>query len=127
MSVVLQVADDWFNAASPSRLAFDGGRLDPSGLTDRDVEVGAVDLVAAIPPVDICPFHSRSGKLCDLINLVRQCMAVIGAPGRAIAPRTNCPPLQRSLVVAIEVLTPNSYLVRALPLPIHSTSGACRA
>ena len=119
MSVVLQVADDWFNAASPSHLAFDGGRLDPSGLTDRDVEINAVDLVAAISLICIDPFYGCTGELGDLINLVRQCMAVIEAPGRAIAPRTNCPPLQRSLVVAIEVLTPNSYLVRALPLPIH--------
>jgi hypothetical protein len=31
------------------------------------------------------------------------------------------------LVVANEPLTPNSKRVRALPLPMHSISGACSA
>ncbi len=83
MPVVFQVADDWFNAASPSHLAFDGGRLDPSGLTDRDVEINAVDLVAAISLICIDPFYGCTGELGDLIYLARQRMPVIGGAGQS--------------------------------------------
>jgi hypothetical protein len=37
----------------------------------------------------------------------------------------NWPPLKRLSGVASETLTPNSYGRWALPLPMHSTSGAC--
>ena len=36
-----------------------------------------------------------------------------------MAPSTNCPPLPRSLVVAMEVLTPNSQRVRAFPQSVE--------
>lgn len=47
-----------------------------------------------------------------------------GLPGIALAASTNCPPRDGATVVAIETLTPNSYGLCALPLPMHSTSGA---
>src|SRR6266513_3249183 len=48
-----------------------------------------------------------------------------GLPCSALACSTNCPPLGAVTGVAIETLQPNSYGARALPRPMHSTSGAC--
>src|SRR4029077_18149609 len=47
-----------------------------------------------------------------------------GLPCKALACSTNWPPLGLVAEVAIDTLQPNSYGARALPLPMHSTSGA---
>src|SRR5436190_6791013 len=49
-----------------------------------------------------------------------------GLPCSALACSTNCPPLGAVTGVAIETLQPNSYGARALPRPMHSTSGVQR-
>ena len=46
-------------------------------------------------------------------------------PCSALACSTNCPPLSAVAGVAIDTLQLNSYGARALPRPMHSTSGAC--
>ena len=51
----------------------------------------------------------------------------IGLTCSALACSTNWPPLGLVAGVATETLQPNSYGARALPLPMHSTSGACSA
>lgn len=48
-----------------------------------------------------------------------------GLPRKALAWSTNWPPGDRALVVVIETLQPNSWGLRALPLAMHPTSGAC--
>ena len=50
-------------------------------------------------------------------------VAVIGIAVQRLRPDHERPP--RALVVATLTLTPNSYFLCALPLPMHSTSGAC--
>src|SRR6516162_5790275 len=47
-----------------------------------------------------------------------------GLPCRALVCSTNWPPLGLVTGVATDTLQPNSYGALALPLPMHSTSGA---
>jgi hypothetical protein len=48
-----------------------------------------------------------------------------GLPGRATTWVTNWPPAECFAGVAMLIFTPNSQCLWALPLPMHSTSGAC--
>lgn len=45
MPVLFEVADDRLDPGSPTHLTADGGRFDPSGLAQRDVETFAFDPV----------------------------------------------------------------------------------
>jgi hypothetical protein len=82
-----------------------------------DVEAVAFDFVAAVPTIHIGPLDIDAGQLGDLIDLVRQGVPVIGSSGErhgtqhelsALAAFVGSFRWQRSLVVAMEVLQPNS-------------------
>ena len=91
-----------------------------------DENAGPIGVVATIAAIDIDTGDGGAGEPLDLFDLPGQGVAVIGIAGRVCMPRTSCPPGACPLVVATETLTPNSKRVLALPLPMHSTSGACR-
>jgi hypothetical protein len=124
MAVALQVTDDGLDGAAASPFVANGGR--DAALLAGDEHPGFVGVVAAVAAVDIGPLDFDAGDLLGLGNLGGQVWPSYGFPGRARAPRTNWPPGATALVVAIETFTPNSERAWALPLPMHSTSGACR-
>jgi hypothetical protein len=82
-------------------------------------------VVAAIAAVGDDAGEARADLRLNLRDDGREGVAVIRAPGSALTWAMNCPPFERLSVVATDTLTPNSYGRRALPLPMHSTSGAC--
>lgn len=75
-----------------------------------DIQSGTNEAMAAI---DIGAGGLLSGDTGDLVELGAR---HTDCPGKDKAPSTNWPPLQRSLVVAKEVFTPNSYRVAVLSL-----------
>jgi hypothetical protein len=52
-------------------------------------------------------------------------VAIIWVAMQRLGVKHELPPLGAVTGVAIETLQPNSYGARALPRPMHSTSGAC--
>ena len=110
-----------------SHLAFDGGRLDPSGLTDRDVEINAVDLVAAISLICIDPFYGCTGELGDLIYLARQRMPVIGGAGQSHGAQNELAALAALVGGGEGGFDAELVFSAGLAFADTLTSGACRA
>jgi hypothetical protein len=76
--------------------------------------------MAAIAHIDKGMFRF-SGNPLNLVQSIGQGVTIIWITVNAKAP-TNQPPLD---VAATLTLQPNSYRLWALPLLMHSTSGAC--
>ena len=122
--VVLEMADYGLDGSSASHLAAndfcDAADLaanpdpEPVGIVVAAIALVAVDWRTATPVS-----FSRSAMTGPSV------WPSYGLPCSALACSTNCPPLGAVAGVAIDTLQPNSYGVRALPRPMHSTSGAC--
>ena len=76
-------------------------------MAQRDLQPVTFDTMAAIATVEIDAPDILASQSGHLIDLPGQGVPVVRI-ARQRPPITNCPPLQRSLVVAMEALTPNS-------------------
>src|SRR5438045_9046722 len=128
------MADDWFDGGSPPHLAANGFGDAPNLAADPDAELLFV-IVAAITLVDMDAASLNAGLLLQLGDHRPQRVAVerIAMQGFGVQHKLadfwlrrrggdRYPCLRRG-----RLLQPNSYGARALPLPMHSTSGACSA
>src|SRR5262249_28629611 len=93
---------------------------------DPDLELLFV-IMAAVALIDMDAARGDPGLLLELGITGPSVWPSNGLPCSALACSTNCPPLGLVAGVVIDPLQPNSYGARALPLPMHSTSGACSA
>src|SRR5690242_17288147 len=84
-------------------------------------------IVAAIPLIDMDRRVSIPVSCSNSVITGPSVWPSNGLPCSALLCSTNWPPLGLVAGVAIDTLQPNSYGARALPLPMHSTSGACSA
>jgi len=121
---VLEVADDGFDGSSAAHLAADGVGDTPDLTGDPDLEPVPI-VVAAIALVAVDAAECNTCELFEIGDDGTESVAIYGLPCSALALSTNRRPLSAVTGVAIETLQPNSYGARALPRPMHSTSGAC--
>ena len=121
--VVLEMADYGLDGSSASHLAANDFCDAADLAANPDPEpVGIV--VAAIALVAVDAARCDTCELLEIGDDGTERVAFIGCRA-GLACSTNCPPLGAVAGVAIDTLQPNSYGVRALPRPMHSTSGAC--
>ena len=86
VAVFLQVADDRLDTASSSHFPADGGRGNPPGVGDGDVEAVTIYPVPAVAAVDIGAGNGRFGQAGHLLDLSGKAVAVIGITRQSHGP-----------------------------------------
>jgi hypothetical protein len=99
--------------------------LDDAALLAGEEEAARLcGVVSAIALVEIAALDGAAGELFRCGDDGAKRVPVIRVPGQRCCMQHELPAGGAALVVTIEALTPNSYGARALPLPMHATSGA---
>jgi hypothetical protein len=125
--VGLNVADDPLDRRAPLEVAFDG--VGDAALLAADIDPELVlgrGVVAAVALVGDDAADGCADLALDVGDDRFERVAIVGIARQRFAWAMNWPPAECLSVVASETLTPNSQGLCALPLPMHSTSGACR-
>jgi hypothetical protein len=125
MAVFLHVADHRLDADAPPDLAADGGR-DAAPLSGEEDPL-PVGIVAAVVTVDVGTLDGNPGDALGLGNRGSEGVTVEGVARQSAGADDELAAGCGAVVVASETLQPNSKRVRALPLPLHSSSEACWA
>jgi len=86
-----------------------------------DEDLGRLHAMAPIDAVDEGSLWRRVGQNLHLLERLAQGVAVVGITGE----RAHTDDEASLCVVANEILEPNSYRTRALPLEMQSASGSC--
>jgi hypothetical protein len=121
--ILLEMADDGFDGGAPAHLAADGLGDTPDLAADLDLEPVWI-VVAAIALVAVDTADRDTCKLFEIGDDGAESVAIIWVAVQRLGMKHELPALGRG-DVGIETLQPNSYGARALPRPMHSTSGAC--
>jgi hypothetical protein len=106
-------------------LAFDGGGGAADLAGDPDPELVRV-IVPAIALIDVAAFDLDAGHALDVGDRGAEGVAVVRIAGQRPGVEHELAAFGLGHGVATLTLQPNSWGARALPLPMHSTSGACR-
>ena len=123
VAVGLHVSDHGLDCRATPQFAPDEAE-DAALLTgDKDAtRIGRV--VAAIALVDIGVLDRAAGELLGGIDDAAECVPVIRVARQRPGVEHELATGAQALVVTMEALTLNSWGALALPLPMHSTSGA---
>jgi hypothetical protein len=118
VAIGLHMADHGLDGGTAAELALDLAGDAPLLSGDEDaMRIGRV--MSSVTLVDISALDCAAGEPFGAFDDSGKRMAVIGIAWQRLGV-----PGARALVVTIDALTPNSYGAPALPLPMHSTSGA---
>ena len=123
--IAFGVTDDRFNSAASPQFPFDRRRSAAGTL--GDVDIGGGETVSAVSFVDIDAGDRDAGQPFDLGDLVLQRMAVIGQSGSGADAEDELAAVGARIGDGDGRFDAKFIARGALPLAMHSTSGACRA
>lgn len=122
-SIVFHMTDDRLDGASAPQLPSNGGgRRFVAGAPDLE----AVEAVSLIPLVDVNALDGDAGPFLCRLHRGFQGVSVVGIAVQGVDVNDKLTGWEASVDGGHAPLQPNSYGLAALPLPMHSTSGACK-